>query len=444
MNIKEVIHKIDLTLYITPILLSVIGLIFLHSALSLSPEAPILIRKQIVSLALGIVLMLIFSVISYRIYSMFIWLLYFFSILLLLIVLVLGVSFRGCRGWLNLGIFYFQPAEIAKIVYILLLADYLSLWSIKEVNNIKVLIVPILLSFSYLLPIILQPDVSSALLFFPPLLGMLYFSGVSVVKFIYIFVFTAFLLLKPLVSCFSQLTPSPFHKNFLLLLYNFLNLPFLAKLTIIVLFFLFLLLLLDKILKNSFVARYRKHVFVLYFVITFGIIISCVIDNWLKDYQRKRLFSFLAPELDPLGAGYNVIQSKIAIGSGRIFGKGLFQGTQGRLGFLPAKHSDFIFSIIGEEMGFCGSLIVLILFFILIYRVLVTAYNARDKFGTLISIGIAYLLGINIVLNIGMVIGLLPIIGVPLPFVSYGGSALVANFIMIGILQSIYIRRRGY
>jgi rod shape determining protein RodA len=173
-------------------------------------------------------------------------------------------------------------------------------------------------------------------------------------------------------------------------------------------------------------------------------VISCVVDNLLKDYQRKRLFSFLAPKIDPLGAGYNIIQSKISIGSGRIFGKGLFQGTQGKLGFLPAKHSDFIFSIIGEEMGFCGSLLILILFFALIYRALVIAHNARDKFGALISIGIASLLGINAVLNISMSIGLFPVIGIPLPFVSYGGSALVANFIMIGILQSIYIRRTGY
>jgi rod shape determining protein RodA len=161
----------------------------------------------------------------------------------------------------------------------------------------------------------------------------------------------------------------------------------------------------------------------------------------LKGYQKARLTGFIRPETDPLGAGYHLIQSKIAIGSGGYFGKGFTMGTQGKLMFLPEQHTDFIFSVLAEEWGLAGSLILLVLFLGLILRGLNTAENSKDKFGFLLALGISAMLFWHMVFNLGMVSGLLPVVGVPLPFISYGGSFLITSMIAVGLLINIKIRR---
>lgn len=163
-----------------------------------------------------------------------------------------------------------------------------------------------------------------------------------------------------------------------------------------------------------------------------------------KRYQLMRLLVFLDPALDPFQYGYNIIQSKIAIGSGELYGKGLFLGTQNRLSFLPEQHTDFVFSVVGEELGFVGSIIILGLFFILLYKGIRIIGSAEDRFGVLIAGGIIFMLSFHILENIGMVMGLLPITGLPLPFVSYGGSSLLTNFAAIGLLLNINMRRKNY
>jgi len=167
-------------------------------------------------------------------------------------------------------------------------------------------------------------------------------------------------------------------------------------------------------------------------------------QHFIKDYQRKRIMVFLSPGFDPLGSGYNILQSVIAIGSGRFFGKGLGSGTQTQLGFLPEKHTDFIFSVIGEEMGFMWACIVLIAFGVLVWRSFVIATESQDRFGMLIATGIGCLFAFESFMNIGMVIGLLPITGVALPFVSYGGSHMISSLMAIGFLQSVNFRRYIY
>ncbi|HCP08988.1 MAG TPA: rod shape-determining protein RodA [Candidatus Moranbacteria bacterium] len=162
---------------------------------------------------------------------------------------------------------------------------------------------------------------------------------------------------------------------------------------------------------------------------------------FLKDYQKDRIVNFVNPENDPLGSGYNVIQSTIAVGSGGIFGKGLGHGSQSQLNFIPEKHTDFIFAVIAEELGLLGAAIVLGLYGIIFYRMRETARLARDNFGYLLSIGIMSMIFIQIFVNIGMNIGMVPVTGVPLPFLSYGGSSLVSMLAAIGILQSVFIRR---
>ena len=162
---------------------------------------------------------------------------------------------------------------------------------------------------------------------------------------------------------------------------------------------------------------------------------------WLKPYQKQRILTFLDPDRDPLGAGYHIIQSKIAIGSGMLTGKGYLQGTQNSLEFLPEQHTDFIFSVLAEEWGFYGSAGVLCLFLLLVIWGLNVAYRCRDPFGIILALGMTTLIFWQVVINIGMVMGLMPVVGVPLPLISYGGSSILTVLICIGVLLNISMRR---
>ena len=164
--------------------------------------------------------------------------------------------------------------------------------------------------------------------------------------------------------------------------------------------------------------------------------------HFLKAYQKERIAVFLNPNADPLGAGYHIIQSKIAIGSGLLFGKGLFNGTQSQLNFLPENHTDFIFSVIGEELGFLGCAGILFLYFLLIYRGLMIAKDCKDPFGMLLATGIVSMWVFQLLVNIGMTCGIMPVTGIPLPFMSYGVSALTTNMMALGILLSVYLRQQ--
>jgi rod shape determining protein RodA len=173
-----------------------------------------------------------------------------------------------------------------------------------------------------------------------------------------------------------------------------------------------------------------------------GMALAPIFWHFLKDYQKKRLTVFLDPSVDPLGSGYHIIQSKIAIGSGMLFGKGLFAGTQSQLNFLPENHTDFIFAVIGEELGFIGAVLILLLYFILLYRGVKIAGAARDNFGTLLATGITSMLTFHVLVNVGMTAGIMPVTGIPLPLMSYGVSSLTTNMVSIGILLNIYMRRQ--
>ncbi|EAX48105.1 rod shape-determining protein RodA [Thermosinus carboxydivorans Nor1] len=173
-----------------------------------------------------------------------------------------------------------------------------------------------------------------------------------------------------------------------------------------------------------------------------GIAFMPIFWHFLKDYQKKRLLVFLDPNVDPLGSGYHIIQSKIAIGSGMLFGKGLFAGTQSQLNFLPENHTDFIFAVIGEELGFVGAVAILLLYFVLLYRGVKIAAAAKDNFGTLLAVGITSMLTFHVLVNVGMTAGIMPVTGIPLPLMSYGVSSLTTNLMSIGILLNIYMRRQ--
>lgn len=180
---------------------------------------------------------------------------------------------------------------------------------------------------------------------------------------------------------------------------------------------------------------------VLFGMLAVGVLSIPVLWNFLKDYQKKRILVFLNPNMDPLGSGYHVIQSMIAIGSGRLMGKGIFKGTQNQLDFLPEQHTDFIFSVLGEELGFIGGFVLLFLFFLLIMRGLHLASQSKDVFGMLIIIGVISMFTFHVLVNIGMTMGIMPVTGLPLPFMSYGGSSMLTNMIAVGLVLNVGMRR---
>ena len=176
----------------------------------------------------------------------------------------------------------------------------------------------------------------------------------------------------------------------------------------------------------------------------FGTGIACI-SLWLcllKDYHKMRIMVFLVPNVAPLGSGYHIIQSKIAIGSGMLFGKGLFEGTQSQLNFLPENHTDFIFAVVGEEWGFIGTVVLLLLYLVVLWRGIQIARQAQDSFGTLLAVGITSMLAFHVLVNVGMTAGIMPVTGIPLPFMSYGVSALTTNIWAITILMNIYLRNQ--
>ena len=187
---------------------------------------------------------------------------------------------------------------------------------------------------------------------------------------------------------------------------------------------------------------YKK---VIIMIVVIGMISLPFLGNimWtgLKDYQKNRLIAFIEPDVDPAGIGYHINQSKIAIGSGEFFGKGYLNGTQGPFRFLPEKHTDFIFAVFAEEWGFVGSIFLLSLYLLLIMRGLDTASKAKDDFGRLLALGITFMFCVYFFVNVGMTLGIMPVVGIPLPFMSYGGTALLSNYISIGVLINIRTHR---
>lgn len=177
-------------------------------------------------------------------------------------------------------------------------------------------------------------------------------------------------------------------------------------------------------------------------IVVMGVAALPVLWQFLKDYQKMRIMVFLDPNVDPLGSGYHIIQSKIAIGSGMLFGKGLFEGTQSQLNFLPENHTDFIFAVVGEEFGFVGAMILLFLYMLVLWRGMQIARDASDIFGRLLAVGITSMLAFHVLVNVGMTTGIMPVTGIPLPLMSYGISSLTTNILSIAILMNIHLHKQ--
>ncbi len=359
------IKKLDKVLLVAVLSLVMVGLLFIYG---ISRKGNLeIFQRQLIYVILGLFLMFIFVSFDYRIFRdhNFILLgLYFFGLILLASVLLVGREIRGASSWLQIGELGFEPVELMKLVIILILAKYFSLRHI-EVYRLRHLIISGLYVFFPLVLILLQPELGYALVIILIWLSIVVIAGI-----------------------------------------NF------------------------------------KHILLLALI---GAIIFSV--SWfflLQNYQipKERIISFLNPHSDPLGQGYNIIQSVITVGSGKIFGRGLGHGTQSQLNFLPEQHTDFIFATIAEEWGLLGSIFILALFGILFYRLVKVSLASSNNFARLFSLGVAIMFLVQAIINIGMNIGLLPIIGIPLPFVSYGGSSMIMSFIALGIIQSIAVRNK--
>lgn len=332
---------------------------------------------------------------------------YIISILLLIVVLLVGKRISGAKSWLALGSMGFQPSEFAKLATILMLSKYLSRQN-TDIDSFKGLLITLAIGFLPVLLILLEPDMGTAIVFVAMILTLIFWKGISV--------FGMFVVLSPGFVAVSSLFGT----------YYFFG----ALLIVIVMLFSF-----------------RKDFFLSGSIFAFNLASGFFADyvfRALSPHQQKRIQAFIDPMTDPLGSGYNTIQAKVAIGSGGLFGKGFLEGNQTQLQFIPEQWTDFIYCVIGEEFGFIGAIITIGLFTYLFFRILKIASSSKDEFLSLISIGVLSVYFIHFLINVGMVVGIMPVIGLPLPFISYGGSSLIVNMMMLGILANIYRTRKNY
>ena len=359
-----------------------------------------------ITAAVGLVLALQVARLPLERLAAFRWLIYGATIASLAAVRLVGTSALGAQRWISIGGFHVQPSEFAKLAAILLLAGVLSRYPVERpvdlVRPIGLIALPWALVF-------LQPDLGTSLVFGAVLLVMLFWAGLPLSWLV--------LLLSPLVTAILAgawpwvlLAWVPLMG---LIAWRSLPWPRLAMAAVLAIQGLF------------------------------AVITPYLWLHGLKDYQRDRLVLFLDPSKDPLGGGYHLLQSKVGIGSGGLWGTGLMHGLLTKLQFIPEQHTDFIFSAVGEELGFVGSLLIMAAFVLLAWRLLQIAAHARTDAESLVVVGTAAMLLFQVVINISMTIGLGPVTGIPLPWVSYGRSAMLVNFLALGLCASVARRSRA-
>ncbi len=425
-----IFKKFDWLLFSSVIILALTGILFIYSSQLRTGNAALLVVKQSTAFAIGFACMLLVINIRYEVYAGYTKFFYFFSLFLLVIVLIFGTTIRGSRSWFDFGKFSIQPSEIAKISIILYLAGFIQK-NFYFMKNVFKLSIPLFATSAMVGLILLEPDFSSAAVFIPILFGMLFVGGVPGRLVVYCLIFFSVIAGLPVIKAYFTINhPGSIMSKDSGMIYSFLIFALIA----ISVYFL-------KSLRFQILSKdYKTGIF----IALLGLVFALVISSSMRAYQMKRILVVFSPSMDPLGSGYNVLQSKIAIGSGKFSGKGIFSGTQTQLGFIPDRHTDFIFAVIAEEGGFIVSTVILLLYLVVILRGISIARNAADRFGSMIAAGIVIMFSFYIILNLGMLTGIMPVAGVPLPFISYGGSSLVVNMIAVGILMNIHIRRHAY
>ena len=383
-----------------------IGLLTVYSATSIPGAHQGLWMRQLAWCGLAFTAATLVAAIHYRLYDSLSWPLYAVSLLLLIVVLAVGTSKLGAKRWIELGPLQFQPSEIAKLATTFVLARFFD-HARLDLNKVRWWLPPLFIALVPFALVAKEPDLGTALSFPVMLVAMYFWSGMPPSRLL--------LGLSPVfnVALFFVTGTVWWFVGLFVALLAFAR----PKLS----------LLLVMLALNGVVAFELPHLW-----------------NHLHDYQKRRIETFINPDNDPTGAGYQIIQSKIAIGSGGVMGKGYLKGSQKALAFLPMRHTDFIFSVVGEELGFLGALTVVLLYGVVIVSGYRLAAVARDGFAGLMVIGVVTALFFTILVNMLMTVGWAPVTGVPLPFLSYGGTALVVNCLQIGLLQNVALRRREY
>ncbi|NTU58147.1 MAG: rod shape-determining protein RodA [Chlorobiaceae bacterium] len=403
----EKINKLDPWLLGSMAGLMCMGLMAVFSATNGSGETDLFFRQLVWAIA-GLVVVVAIYFSDYRLFKDSAYIMYGAGIVLLLAVLVFGRKIAGQTSWVRFGMFSFQPSELTKMITIIAMARFLS-DDQTDINNAVDLGKALGIALLPASLVILQPDTGTALTCLSFVVPMIVMAGFDL--------YYIMLAVVPVA----------------LMLSGFFNIYILVTLAVVSLVIFFLL---------------RKQVMLHQLLITAGGVASGLL-TWrftasiLKPHQIKRIQIFLDPTADPQGAGYNALQAKIAIASGGFIGKGFLHGTQTQLRYIPAQWTDFIFCVIAEELGLIGSTLLLLFFLALILRLVWMVGAIKNKFVELLLAGYASLLLTHVVINVGMTIGVMPVIGVPLPFISYGGSSLVANMMMVGLAMNFSRNRRN-
>ena len=380
---KRTLRNLDFLFILFTLLLLVASLFILSTAsINVDKADPLhYVKWQAYWIISGIFIAFIMAAIDYQKWRQFRWWIYGLNLALLFAVILFGHSAKGATRWIPItSSFSIQPSEFAKIFIIITFADFLAHRKGK-LDNFRDFIVPFLFVLVPMLLIFKQPDLGTTLVFAAIFIGMMFVAGANPWKFGGLLVGGVCIIGLALWLHFATNLPGWLHWA------QGLPLP-------------------------------------------------------MQDYQLKRLTIFVNPAADKSGDGFHILQSLWAIGSGQLWGKGYRMGTQGQLNFLPEHHTDFIFSVVGEEFGFVGTVTLLFLFLIFILRSISIALKARDPFGMLIATGVISMFTFHILVNVGMTSGIMPVTGIPLPLISYGGSAMWSNMASVGLLLSVNLRRQ--
>ncbi len=424
----------DIALFGCTLGLMLIGILFIFSS-GMSVDGLLVSKefaKQIVWATLGAGLLVLFSLIDYsrlRDYSLYV---YLFFIAILLYTRLFGRVVNGARSWIGIGDAGIQPSEFMKIATILFLARYLD-DSRRSAKPLTRFLIAMGIAFLPMGLILIQPDFGTSLVFIPILLSMCLVGGIRLHYILYLLATGSIaigLVLAPLLKQYSSGAAG-------------LEMTSIMDPRVSLLFLAACALILGLAVAGYLIFKKRYYYWIAYASssLFLGVGGSLLGSRVLKPYQMARLIVFVDPYIDKYGSGWNIIQSMTAIGSGGFFGKGFLRGTQSHYRYLPQQSTDFIFSIISEELGFLGSLAVFVLFLVVIWRCFYVVKNVHDGNGALLASGVLAMIAFHFMINVGMAMGIMPITGIPLFFLSYGGSSLWAALIGIGLVLSVYARR---
>ncbi|MCK4372234.1 MAG: rod shape-determining protein RodA [candidate division Zixibacteria bacterium] len=401
-------RDLDWRIISAALFLSMIGILLIMSAQHYADSAYLqgFYLRQSLWLLIALTAFAVVIHLPLRLFDVSAYLFFGIALSLLVLVLLVGSSRMGATRWLSLGPINLAPSDVAKLALVLALSRFFAYTKLPPASKRRLAFTAILTLIPVML-ILKQPDLGTSLVFWIILFALWFWSGLSPVYLI--------LILSPLASLVAASHWLAWALYFAVLLtFLFLSRPGMLFSVLVV-------------VTN----------------LAFGAI-TPYIWNRMADYQKLRMLTFLDPGRDPRGAGYQIIQSKIAIGSGGVWGKGLLSGSQTRLDFLPERHTDFIFSVLGEEFGLWGSLLVIILFGVIFYRAIRIATRCRSRFASNVVVGAAAVLLFQFFVNVGMTLGFMPVTGLALPFLSYGGTSLVLTWTLIGLIVSADYRWQEY